>query len=134
MHSDTGSPQIETKRIVGIALLLLGSVLLPFAICILGSLGWLGLPRTTSIDRTLGFVIAGLVVGLSGYRLVSGSWSGSLQVPHRAAALGGLLFLGYAAKAMLLSKPQPHAPPLWMLAIAGFAVISWCFVGRYKRG
>lgn len=64
-------------------------------------------------------------MGPIGYRLGSGTWRDSWQVPNRAAALGALFFLGYAAKAMLLNAPRPQMPPAWILATAGLALASW---------
>ena len=34
------------------------------------------------MERTLVFALIGLILGLVGYRLVSGTWVGPLQVPH----------------------------------------------------
>ena len=127
------TPQTDARRIAGFGLLLLGSTILTLALCITGSLRWVGLPRTTTLERTLVFALIGLILGLVGYRLASGTWVGSLQVPHRSTALAGLLFLGYAAKAMLLNAPRPHSPPLWMLTTAVLALLSWCFTASRRH-
>jgi hypothetical protein len=133
LHSHARTPQTDAKRVAGSGLLLLGSTIMALALCITGSLQWIGLPRTTTLERTLVFALIGLILGLVGYRLASGTWVGSLQVPHRATALAGLLFLGYAAKAMLLNVPRPQSPPLWMLTTAVLALLSCCFTARRRH-
>ena len=133
LHSHAITRPTDTRRMAGTCVLLLGSIIFAFALYIAGRLRWVALPHTTTLGRTLVFVLIGLVLGLGGYRLASGTWVGSLQVPQRATALAGLLFLGYAAKTMLFNVPRPHSPPLWMLTTAVLALLSWCFAGRHRR-
>jgi hypothetical protein len=123
---------MDSGRLIGSGLLLVGSVALALAFCTIFTLQWLGLPRTTNSTRTLVFAFVGTIFGLAGYRLASGTWRGSWQVPHRATALGALFFLGYVARTML-NAPRPQLPALWMLAIAAMALVSWCVVGRQRR-
>lgn len=133
MHSHVRKPQSDGKRLAGLGLLLLGSTMLALSLSIMGTLQWVGLPRTTTQARSLLFAFVGLILGLWGYRLASGTWAGSLQVPHRATALAGLLFLSYFVRAAVLNAPRPHSPPLGILSIAVLALLSWCFVAR-RRG
>jgi hypothetical protein len=133
LHSHALTPPTDARRIAGAGLLLLGSTIFACALSVAGSLQWVHLPRTATLGRTLVFALTGLVLGLGGYRLASGTWVGSLQVPHRATALAGLLFLGYAAKTMLFNTTRPQSPPLWMLATAVLALLSWSFAGRHRR-
>jgi hypothetical protein len=124
---------MNARRIIGLVLLLIATTFLALAVVTIGSLLWLGLPSTTTLGRTLAFALGGLILGLGAYRLASGTWVGSLQVPHRAVALGGLLFLGYVAKSILFKMPRPHPPPMLMSVIAGLALLSWCLAARRKR-
>jgi hypothetical protein len=102
LHSDARKPKSDGKRLAGLGLLLLGSTMLALSLSMMGTLQWVGLPRTTTQGRSLFFALVGLILGLWGYRLASGTWVGSWQIPHRATALAGLLFLGYFVKATLL--------------------------------
>lgn len=120
-------------RLIGLGLLLLGSIGLALGVSTIFSLQWLGLPLTTNLARTLVFALVGMIFGTLGYRLACGTWRGSWQVPHRAAALGALVFFGYAAKAMLLKTTRPHFPPLWILSTAGLALVSWCVAACRRR-
>lgn len=125
--------ELPILKSVGLGSLLIGSMILALAICTTFTLLWVGLPRTTSLPRTLALASLGAVLGPIGYRLASGTWHGSWQVPSRAAALGALLFLGYVIKAMLLSAHRPHPPPGWMWATAGLALVSWCVAACCRR-
>lgn len=120
-------------RIVGFPLLLLSTIGLASGICISFSLEWLGLPRTTNLGRTMILLSFSIVLGPVGYRLASGVWRGCWQALHRAAAVGAVFFFGYAAKQMLLNAAHPHLPPLWILATAGLALVSWCMVASRSR-
>jgi len=105
---------------------------LALSLSIMGTLQWAGLPRTTTQLRSLLFALVGLILGLWGYRLASGTWVGSLQVPHRATAMAGLLFLGYFVRATIVNAPRPQSPPAWILSIAVLALLSWCFAARRR--
>jgi hypothetical protein len=77
--------------------------MLALSLSIMGTLQWFALPRTTTQARSLLFALVGLILGLWGYRLASGTWVGSSQVPHRATALAGLLFLIYFVRAAIVN-------------------------------
>jgi hypothetical protein len=123
----------DPNRIVGVGFIFRGTALLVFSLVFLGTFSWLGLPRTTTPLRMVVFGIVGLILGLTGYRLASGSLSGGFQTVHRSAALAGVLFLGVFLRNQLNVRRPP--PPVWMLGIAALTPISWWLVahGRQPR-
>jgi hypothetical protein len=133
LHSHVGKQQSDGKRLAGSGLLLLGSTMLALSLLIMGTLQW-GWPSACHhASASTPLALVGLIIGLWGYRLASGTWVGSLQVPHRATAMAGLLFLGYFVRATVVNAPRPQSPPAWIMSIALLALLSWCFAAR-RRG
>jgi hypothetical protein len=133
LHSRVRNPQSDQKRFAGVGLLFVGSAMLTLSLFFMATLQSAGVPRTTTELRALLFGLLGLTFALAGYRVASGTWAGSLQVPHRAAALAGVLFLGYFVKLSFHIAAASQLPSAWLFSLAVLAIISWLFAACRRR-
>jgi hypothetical protein len=128
MHAQA---QSDAQRFTGAALLLLGTSGMAGGLAFLAiRFGW-GHPL---LERPLIGVLLSCLLGLVGYRVASGHWTGSSQMPHQALALGGFLFL----VALLAVRLEQHSIPatvrLTSLAASSVALIgSWYWRAHRRR-
>ncbi len=127
----------DTLRVMGGLLMFLGSIMLALCVLFLGTLAAFGSPATLSFARLSLFFALGLGLGVGGYRVASGTWSGFTQMPHWAAALGGLLFLGSSLRVLLFTDgPVAVRSTRFTVSMAAsFLVIStwWVRARKPKR-
>ena len=120
MHAHATS---DAQRFTGAALLLLGTSGMAGGLAFLAiRFGW-GHPL---LERPLIGVLLSCLLGLIGYRVASGHWAGSSQMPHQAMALGSFVFL----VALLWVRLEQHPIPA-TLRITGLAACSVALIGSW---
>jgi hypothetical protein len=129
MHAQATS---DAQRFTGAALLLLGTSGMTAGLAFLAiRFGW-GHPF---LERPLVGVLLSCLLGLIGYRVASGHWAGSSQMPHRALALASFMFLVALLGVRLERHPIPATLRLTGLVAGSVALIgSWYWrAHRHRR-
>src|SRR5215831_5856522 len=111
---------------------MLGTLGLVFGLSYLASYLAYDWPQTP-IPCFVGSVL-GAGFSVVGNRIAGKTWSGSTQVPHRAAALAGLLFLGMTGHLYLQRSITSISQSGWvMLALSLVAIVTWFVRARARR-
>ena len=128
MHAQATS---DAQRFTGAAFLLLGTSGMAVGLAFLAiRFGW-GHPL---FGRPLIGVLLSCLLGLVGYRVASGDWAGSSQMPHRALALGSVMFLVALLGVRLEQHPIPATLRMTGLAACSIALIgSWYWRAHHHR-
>lgn len=122
----------DGAKFAGVGLILLGTLFLSFGLSYFASYVAYDWPATPV--RCVASSVLGVGVGLLGYRLATGTWSGSTQIPHRAAALAGIFFLAITCRLYLKTSGPSTTQTGWLLS--GFslvAVATWYIRARGRR-
>ena len=127
----------DLSRIVGVVMLLIGGILLVMSLFFSGTAVAFGYPAAVTPGRSLFFLAVGLGLSFGGYRVASGAWSGSLQILHWAAAIGGLLFIASTLRLYFFGDPTGLATnrgAAWFcFAISALVVASWIYRSRRSK-
>lgn len=128
MHAQTTS---DAQRFTGVALLLLGTSGMAGGLAFLAiRFGW----DHPLLVRPLIGVLLSCLIGLVGYRVASGHWTGSSQMPHQALALGSCLFLVALLRVRLEQHTIPATIRITGLAASSVAIVgSWYWRARRRR-
>ena len=127
----------DLSRLIGPVMILFGRIVLVTVFFFLGTFIAFGIPTTVTPAQLSAFLIIGLGLGLGGFRVSSGTWSGSLQVLHWTAAISGLLFLAAALRLFLFSNngnfyvdPNRLGP---VITVSAASLVSWLIRERAPK-
>ena len=113
---------LDATKLAGLGLIVLGTLSLSIGITYLGSYLAYDWPQTPA--RCIIGIILGMAATIAGYRLASGTWSGSSQVPHRAAALAGVFFVAITYRLRMKGSVSSLSQSGWVLLALSLVAIA----------
>jgi hypothetical protein len=121
----------KDKRLFAAAIIVIpGRIFFILGIAMSAVYVWLGIPGTSSPLRLTVGTTVGAVLILTGYRLASGNWKGSLQPLVYSYGAAGFLFLVYLLKLNLLAAHRTF-PPVWLFLLME-APLLWLLLTKRR--
>lgn len=134
MRIRKGATGSDLKRLGGSMMLLLGRIQFVLALLYSGTSAAFGLPPAQTPVRAILFLAIGAGLSFGGYRIASGTWSGSTRLLHWSAAAAGVLFIVslfslyfFGGRAVLEANLRST---VICLAISVLALLSWILGSR----
>ena len=122
----------DGDKFAGVPLILLGTLFSAFGLAYLATYLVYGWPNTPI--RCIAGIFVGAAIGPLGYRLASGTWFGSTQVAHRAAALGGVIFIALTFRLLMNASSAAIPQSGWLMCgLALTAVTTWYIRARARK-